>query len=136
MCTSCWITYGAPKIKNSRTKHAAELIAAVYEWSCVGGNAHVVIDDFNLETHNIKYCIQYNKDNPRESDADNPGAEQAVTDECLQALLALTIDERASALALHDEMFGARTKWWKRQGYVPDFRPTIAQGEGKSSEAE
>lgn len=98
MCYMCYEDYGKPAIVTEKTKAAAALVAKVYEFSCVGGNAHNVVDDWNLEDDCIRWCLdEALKTNVHEADAKQLAAERA----CLEALLALTEDERASAMALH-----------------------------------
>jgi len=99
MCYGCYEDAGSPAIVNEKTKATAALVAKVYEFSCVGGNAHNVVDDWNLKDHNIRWCLdEALKENAHEADSEQLAAERA----CLEALLALTDDERASAMALHD----------------------------------
>lgn len=105
MCQGCWEKYDKPAIVNERTLEGARLIDGVYYYSCVGGNAHVVVDDFNIEDCHIEACLTDGLDeNIHEADADQLAAERA----CLEYLRGLSIEERASALALFD-------------GYVPGY---------------
>lgn len=99
MCYGCYEKYGKPEIINDATKNAVILIEKVYDMSCSGGNAHVVIDDWNIDDQSILWCL--NKaisENICESRDELIIAEK----EALEALLALSIDERASALAIVD----------------------------------
>jgi len=103
MCYGCWDTYGSPKLQTPDVLKAAKLIGEVYEHSAVGGNAHIVLDDWNLEKHHIDWCL---------SEAGNfheAGPEQLKAEkDCLQALQAMSLRKRASALALHEGLIGAR----------------------------
>ena len=72
------------------------LIEEVYEYNAAGGGAHIVLDDWNIEDDDIQWCIDHL---PEYSEA---GEERAVTMACLIAMMGLTIDERASALAIVD----------------------------------
>lgn len=102
MCSQCWEDAGSPKIVNDNVRAAVELIRAVYEYSSVGGNAHVVLDDFNLEDDSIQWCLDTALvDNIHEANEPELASERAA----LEALLAMSMDERASALALHDGYF-------------------------------
>lgn len=104
MCYGCYEEAGKPEIINDKTKAAAALVDAVYEFSCVGGNAHIVVDDWNLEDHNIRWCLDTAlAENVHEAGVEQLDAERA----CLEALLALTAAERASAMALHDGFIAA-----------------------------
>lgn len=99
MCRNCWLEYGAPRVVNKKTLAARDLIAAVYEGHAAGGNAHIVIDDWNLEDEHVHYCRGC-------SDASQDDEEQCDAETaCLGALLKLTEDERASALAMYDDFF-------------------------------
>lgn len=99
MCYGCYEGAGSPAIINDKTKTAAALVAKVYEYSLVGGNAHIVVDDWNLEDDNIRWCLDTAlAENVHEADDEQLAAERV----CLEALLALTPPERASAMALHD----------------------------------
>ena len=104
MCYMCYETAGLPSIVNDKTKAAAMLIARIYDFSDVGGNAHIVVDDWNLEDGNICWCLDTAlAENISEADAEQLAAERA----CLEAMLSLTADERASAMALHDGFLNA-----------------------------
>ncbi len=99
MCYGCYVEYGEPKIVSDATKKAALLVDAIYEFSCVGGNAHIVVDDFNIEDPNIDWCLdEALKTNVHEADE----VQLKVERECLEAFKAMTITERASALAIHE----------------------------------
>lgn len=99
MCYGCYLKAGEPAIINDATRAAAALVAKVYEFSMVGGNAHIVVDDWNLEDHNIRWCLDTALvENFHEASDEQLSAERG----CLEALLALNPAERASAMALHD----------------------------------
>lgn len=99
MCGTCYEGYGSPSIVNDRTRHGADLAAKVYEFSAVGGNAHIVLDDWNIEDGHIRWCL----DNALpENFHESSEAEIAATRECLDAFAAMSIPERASALAILD----------------------------------
>lgn len=104
MCYGCYEEAGHPAIVNEKTRAAAALVAKVYEFSCCGGNAHIVVDDWNLGDENIRWCL----DEALTINIHSASAEQLASErECLEALLALTEDERASAMALHDGFLAA-----------------------------
>ena len=100
MCYDCYANeYGKPDIVNEATKDAAKLIDAIYGFHCAGGNAHVVVDDYNLEDYHVDWCLNASlTDKSEMASAEQLKAEQ----ECLRALKALSLDERASALAIHE----------------------------------
>jgi hypothetical protein len=97
MCEGCWREYGGHAIVNERTLDAARKVGLIYEFSDVGGDAHVVVDDWNLGDDNIRWNL-----------ADGMGihehtAEQRrIVRDALEALLALPMPERVSAMAIHD----------------------------------
>lgn len=94
MCHACYVRYGSPSIDSVRTRHAAELIRRVYEQGAVGGNAHIVLDDWNLEDAHIRWCLD-------EALVENIHCTDVeVERRCLEAMLELSMDERASAMAL------------------------------------
>ncbi len=84
-------------VVNPAVELAAELIDTVYEYSGVGGNCHIVTDDYNIEDEYIHWCLDVAlKDNIHEADEGQLAAEKA----CLEQLLKLTEDERWSAIQL------------------------------------
>lgn len=93
MCRHCWEhEYGSPDLDSGTIRRAVALIRAVYDsiGGGTGGKLHVVVDDWNLESHHLEYVI----DNYELSDAE---------DACARHLLSMTEEERASALARYDE---------------------------------
>ncbi len=100
MCFNCYLDAGQPAIINEKTQKAAELISEIYHHDgCIaGGYAHVVIDDWNLDDYSIDYCI--GSATHSEFDISQSGRQACL--ECLTFLKELTMDERASALAIAD----------------------------------
>lgn len=86
MCIGCYEDYGRPKIINDYTRFAAAAINAVRTENPVGGELHIVIDDWNLEDSSLAFCAKHVK----------TAAERA----CHDVLKALDLDERASAMAI------------------------------------
>lgn len=98
MCYGCYEEEGKPEIVNNGTKKAAALCGAVYEFNGVGGNCHIVLDDFNIDDDAIEYCLNQGLSN----NIHKHTAEQLeVERECLLAFRSLSVAERASALAIH-----------------------------------
>ena len=99
MCINCWIESGSPAIVNEKVTRAAELIKALYdtEDGGVGGYGHIVFDDFNIEDHDIEFCLgkaataEYSKDVCEET--------RLASIAALEHFKTLTEDERSSALA-------------------------------------
>lgn len=111
MCEGCYTESGSPEIVTARTLAAAKAIDDVYEHSPVGGRLHIVVDDWNLEDESIAFCAdEIAKGERGEADWHGMSAEQLSAERnCATLLAALSLDERASALALHS-------------GYLPDHR--------------
>lgn len=106
MCMSCWAELGEPAIDTPAVRAAIALVDEVYEFSCVGGNLHIVIDDFNIDDDNLEFCAKQIADvrAGRPSTFADVAPEQLCAEEaCLAALWPMSIDERASVLALRDE---------------------------------
>ncbi len=95
MCYECYTReYGKPGIVNGVTIAAARAIDNVYHCDASGGDAHIVIDDWNLDDGNIRWCIEH------ADHEDDETREAALA--CLHMLLRLTVEERASALAISE----------------------------------
>jgi hypothetical protein len=98
MCYGCYMEYGEPRIVNEDTLPSASLIDNVYDYSDNGGNAHIVVDDWNLEDSHIEFCIDQIARNPFDSPQEQLDAELW----CLEKMLSLSMAERASAMAIHE----------------------------------
>lgn len=97
MCYGCYLDYGSPSIRNEKTEAAALLIAKVYSFSETGGNLHIHLDDWNIEDEYFEeFEIWRNDCSQEQVDADRA---------CFDALKAMTLDERASAIAIHEGFF-------------------------------
>lgn len=101
MCVKCWEERGKPSIVNGETKRAARLISKVYEHHGAGGGLHIVVDDWNLDHSSLGYCGQLMENPAYDVSRERLTAER----KCLKSLQAMTEDERASALAIHDGFF-------------------------------
>ncbi len=97
MCFNCFINKFVKPIVNDKVIHCSELIDKVYEYTGAGGNAHIVVDDWNLEDHSIESCLKYLEEDKEVSDG-----ERKATYECLIALKGLNEDERYCAMGIHD----------------------------------
>lgn len=98
MCLNCYERFGEPKIVSEKTKAAAQLIAKVFEIHGTGGNLHCQIDDWNLEDEFFDELVEYTPTSDEQRSAERA---------CFNALKAMTLEERASALAIHDGMLGS-----------------------------
>ena len=99
MCQGCWEEYGSPKIISPATVMACGLVNRVYNYCGVGGNLHSQLDDWNIEDEHWDKFTIYDDDEPSSMKLD---AER----KCFDTFKALTLEERASALALYDGYFG------------------------------
>lgn len=101
MCYGCYEKAGKPAIVNDKTKKALELVKNLYEQDgCgVGGYAHIVTDDWNLEDWNIDWCILEAEKGEYE-DILEEGRQACIN--TLKFLRELTEDERYSVMALFD----------------------------------
>ena len=119
MCYGCWEEAGKPQIDTPAVVDAAAAVEAVYEHSCVGGNLHIVLDDWNIEDSHLEFCSQcidgagvmplddnaadfHRQYNEQRRANPDPPEQLAAERRCCELFKALTEDERASALALHD----------------------------------
>lgn len=94
MCLGCYEEAGYPATVTDEARKAAALAARVYEFSCVGGNLHVQLDDWNLDD-------EFFDDPPTLHDDVGPEQMRAEQD-CLAAFKALSCSDRHVALALAD----------------------------------
>lgn len=93
MCRSCYEEAGSPWVDNERVREAARLAARVYEFDCVGGNLHCMLDDDNIDD---EFVAQPFMQHIKESTPEQLKAERA----CLAAYQALSEAERWSAQAI------------------------------------
>jgi len=103
MCIGCYEKFGSPRIVNDKTIAAAELVSSVYEKASTGGKGHIVFDDWNLNDDDVKWSL----DNLNELDGEYElGKDQLELEKkCLEVFLELTVQERASALAISENFF-------------------------------
>lgn len=106
MCEGCWEGYGSPNIVNEKTEAALVLVRQVYEaiGGSAGGHLHIVLDDWNLETGSIEWCLEQSGKRQgwgTKYDATPTTIERA----CGEALLDMTLAERASCLAKFDDYY-------------------------------
>lgn len=119
MCYGCWEEAEKPIIDTPAVRAAAASIAEVYEHACMGGNLHIVLDDWNLEDGSLDFCrgcIEgagvmpddgnlaecHRRYNDKKRANPDPPEQLAAERRCCELLTALSVEERASALALHD----------------------------------
>lgn len=97
MCRACYEEAGSPVVDNAAVRRAAKLIGDLYEVAPTGGRAHIVVDDWNLESTHVEYCLAQIDHGASLDDS----ASLAARD-CLLALQSLSVEERATALAMHE----------------------------------
>ena len=95
MCDGCWEEAGKPKIKNEKVSLAAKLAESVYEFNCVGGNLHILLDDWNIGDIHVNMC----EDSIIKNIHGHSEWQLQIERDCLAAFKSLTEEERASALA-------------------------------------
>jgi len=123
MCCECWDEKGSPRIDNERVRAAQALIAAVYEYKASGGNLHIALDDNNLEDEHLEFCSRQiarggHPEDPdhcpwyTKSKLDDPDSPEQLAAErvCCDALMAMSLDERVSALAIWDGCWDLRDR--------------------------
>lgn len=96
MCIQCYEEAGSPAIINDETKRVAALVDKLYEGAAAGGTAHIVVDDWNLDDGSIEWCLAQ----PMPQDYDPKQLD--IETQALTALLALPMEQRVSAMALHE----------------------------------
>ena len=102
MCDSCWREYGSPKIDTVKTRAAAEAVKTLYDCNFLGGFMHIVVDDWNLATNHIEWCLGIAQEqNDDYAHLNTPGAREASL-QVGRLFLGLNEKERAAALGLAD----------------------------------
>jgi len=95
MCQACWRKhYNASRIDTERVRAARDAIAKVYDFSLVGGNLHVMLDDWNIGYEG------FNGEILGWIAAEENTEKRAAELTCFEAMRDLPLLERASALAL------------------------------------
>jgi len=95
MCIDCYRRYSSPMIVSDATLLAAASIDIVFSYSAVGGNLHAILDDWNLEDEFFEDGF---KNWSERASEDQVAAERA----CFDRLRGMSVDERASSLAIYD----------------------------------
>lgn len=103
MCYGCWEDAGSPQIVNDNTLAAAKLITELYEHNGVGGNLHIITDDYNVDSGNVAFCREWLASHGCDEDRE----QNAIEEKLLDLLEPMSEDERMSAVALHWEHFEA-----------------------------
>lgn len=88
MCSSCWESYGSPKINNKKVRNCVNLINEVYKENLGGGGLHIVLDDYNISSGYIEDCLK-------------DYCEVEVDKECAKYMLTMSLEEQVSAVSLY-----------------------------------
>lgn len=108
MCLECYESYGAPRIATDATRHAARLIEAADKF----GALHCVVEDENYDDPCLAAC---------RSDPFSPLT--PLDEACLEALEALSLDERVAAGAIaNGDIPAYPSSAWPRQGAADEQR--------------
>jgi len=101
MCYGCYEDYGSPILLNEKTIKAASLIKDIYnkEGCEVGGYAHIVVDDWNVDNACINFCIE----DATKGECDISETGRIACLEFLNYFNDLSEDERVSSLAIYYE---------------------------------
>ena len=97
MCRHCWEECGSPRVDTPRVRNAARLCAEVFEQGD-HPRVHSVLSEWNLGNVSLSWALDEVQSAPDSSARD-------VELECLFKLQALSLEGRASALALAEG-------WW------------------------
>ncbi len=93
MCSDCYEEYGSPKVLNEAVLEAVHLINSIYEFSTVGGNLHIQLDDWNIDDEYWEEFKPFREDSIEH--------ELKIERKCFDMMKDMSLEERASALALH-----------------------------------
>lgn len=97
MCSGCWEEMGFLQIDTPAVREAAKAVDLLYDYSAVGGALHIVVDDWNVEREHIEHCLANNLSQYEE--------QREIEIKVGNLFLALTKEERVSALALQDGLW-------------------------------
>lgn len=104
MCYACWTKLGRPAAVTPKIIAAAELVDDLYGLAPVGGNLHIVTDDWNIEDDHVRSCrenvsrIQQGK---TEQYDDTDPEQISIEASILDAIEPMSEAERATVLAVY-----------------------------------
>lgn len=102
MCRGCYEEQGSPIAVCETTQQAVDVINEIYRLNNVGGNAHIVVDDWNLEDEHIDFCLDQRNWVFRDASDEQKACEKHA----LMLLKDMTIDQRFTVLALKEGIIG------------------------------
>jgi len=76
-------------------KKATDLIKSIYEFNVVGGNCHIVIDDYNIDDGSIDWCLKHGLSSNIHEHTEK---QLKIEKECLETLKVLSISNRKKVL--------------------------------------
>ena len=97
MCRGCWEEAGKPAMVTPAIFAAVASVKRVFDLHCMGGNLHIVIDDWNLEDDHLAFCRSAVSRGLRGDWPDLPLLASEM--DCLNHLEPMSEQERASVLA-------------------------------------
>lgn len=97
MCWGCWEEAGKPAMVTPAILAAVASVKRVFDLHCMGGNLHIVIDDWNLEDDHLAFCRGEVARGLSGNSHDSPL--RAAEMDCLNLLEPMSEQERASVLA-------------------------------------
>lgn len=105
MCEQCWNEMDKPTAWNPNIKRALELVRIIYETEAAGGPMHIVLDDWNIEDHDLECCRIESFQDPAAIAAMADGISSHAVEATIQLvplMLRMPIEERAATLAYYD----------------------------------
>lgn len=95
LCSGCWESYGSPELDSPEIQACRELIEELYRFpeGGVGGNLHIVTDDWNIEDGNLEFC----RDQVLDESYGTPD-QREVELQILDLMDRMSLAERASVL--------------------------------------
>lgn len=98
---------------------AADAVLALYDHDEMGGRLHIVVDDWNVDDHSLKFCADL-----FQTEAAEDAATEIAETQALEALRPLSEDGRMAALLLvrarkHGRELDASEREWLAEG-CPD----------------
>lgn len=99
-----WEKYGCPRILNEKVREAARCIGDVFEINHVGGSIHAILGQWNIDNEHVQRAMEKKLEETSVSELYGQKLPEAER-KCLEILVKLTVPERASALAFHEEFF-------------------------------
>ena len=76
-------------------KKVADIVDAIYRFNSVGGNCHIVIDDYNIDDGSIDWCLKHGLSSNVHK---HPEKHLKIEKEFLEAFRELSISNREKVL--------------------------------------